>query len=105
MLFGKGVQDVNTPYRLMRAAILKQIVEQIPAGTFAPNVIISGAVAQAGLRICNLPVPHQGRRTGSVSIVKWKLWQAAFRSFRQTLQCRPKVSLGQSAERSAARAA
>lgn len=105
MLFGRGVQDVNTPYRLMRASVLKQIVGQIPTDTFAPNVIISGAIAQAGLRICNLPVPHEGRRTGSVSIVKWKLWKAAIRSFWQTLHCRPKVTLDRDAVQIRRRAA
>jgi glycosyltransferase involved in cell wall biosynthesis len=104
-LFGKGVQDVNTPYRLMRAPLLKQVVAQIPADTFAPNVIISGAFAKAGLRLCNLPVPHEGRRTGSVSIVKWKLWKAAFRSFRQTLRCRPTIVISDSPDQLGRRAA
>ncbi len=88
LAFGKGVRDVNTPYRLMRCDVLRPIIDRIPADTFAPNVIISGALARAGTRIGNLPVPHQGRRTGSVSIVKWKLWKAAFRSFGQALAFR-----------------
>jgi dolichol-phosphate mannosyltransferase len=89
VLFGKGVLDVNTPYRLMRAALLKPILPQIPDNTFAPNVIISGTLARAGVRICNLPVPHEGRRTGTVSIVKWKLWKSAARALWQTFRCRP----------------
>jgi len=91
MLFGKGVTDVNTPYRLIRSAILREIVDQIPPDTFAPNVIISGALARAGARIYNHPVPHEHRKTGSVSIMKWKLWKSAFRSFWQTLRCRPRI--------------
>lgn len=86
LLFEAGVKDVNTPYRLIRSPLLKQIVDIIPPDTFAPNLVISGAVAMAGGRILNLPVPHQGRRTGSVSIVKWKLWSAARRSFFQTVK-------------------
>jgi dolichol-phosphate mannosyltransferase len=88
LAFGKGVRDVNTPYRLVRCDVLRPIIDRIPADTFAPNVIISGALARAGARICNLPVPHQPRRTGAVSIVKWKLWKAAFRSFEQALAFR-----------------
>jgi dolichol-phosphate mannosyltransferase len=91
MLFGSGVRDVNVPYRLMRSEFLRPIIRQIPAKTFAPNVIIAGALAKAGLRIYNHPVPHEGRRTGTASIVKWKLWRAAMRSFGQTLQCRPRL--------------
>jgi dolichol-phosphate mannosyltransferase len=97
-LFGKGVKDVNTPYRLMRSSFLRQIIDQIPDDTFAPNVIIAGAFARAKLRIANVPVPHENRRTGTVSIVKWKLWKAACRSFLQTLRCRPKISAPSSEE-------
>jgi dolichol-phosphate mannosyltransferase len=104
-MFGAGVQDVNTPYRLMRASLLEQVLEQIPPDTFAPNVIISGAFAQAGLRLYNVPVPHEGRRTGSVSIVKWKLWKAAVRSFWQTLHCRPRLVAGRTSDHAKRRAA
>lgn len=84
-LFGKGIVDVNTPYRLMRAAVLAQIVEQIPADTFAPNILISGVFAASGAPLLNLPVPHEGRKSGTVSIVKWRLWKAAIRSLWQTV--------------------
>jgi glycosyltransferase involved in cell wall biosynthesis len=94
VFFGRGVVDINTPYRLIRRGLLEQIVQQIPDDTFAPNVIISGSLARAGVRICNHPVPHQNRQTGAVSIVKWKLCKSAVRAFWQTLRCRPTVSLG-----------
>lgn len=93
VLFGRGVEDVNTPFRLIRSRLLAEIVAGVPDDTFAPNVIISGALCRAGARICNHPVPHQCRKTGTVSIVKWKLWRAALRSFWQTLRCRPRVVL------------
>jgi len=92
VLFGSGVTDVNTPFRLIRAHLLGRIVEQIPLDTFAPNVIISGALAKGGARICNVPVPHRGRRTGTVSIVKWKLIKSACLAFAQTLRCHPTMA-------------
>lgn len=92
LLFQAGVKDVNTPYRLIRSQLLQRIVDLIPPDTFAPNVAISGAAALWGGRILNHPVPHQGRRTGSVSIVRWKLWRAACRSFLQTVKL--SVTLG-----------
>lgn len=94
LVFGAGIADVNTPYRLMRADLLKQIIDHIPDDTFAPNVIISGAFAKAGTRIYNYPVPHEPRRTGTVSIVKWKLWRSAIKSFVQTVHCRPSIIVG-----------
>ena len=105
MLFGRGVVDVNTPYRLMRSCCLKQILPQIPANTFAPNLIISGAFARARLRIANELVPHEGRRTGQVSIMKWKLWKAAGKALWQTLWCRPTLNRLDIAQRAEAGAA
>ena len=93
LLFGTGVTDVNTPYRLIRANTLKEIVYQIPDDTFAPNVIISGTLSKAKLRVYEHPVPHESRMTGEVSIVKWKLWQSAVKSFWQTLSCRPVIKV------------
>src|SRR5579872_5904988 len=36
LLFGKGVRDVNTPYRLMRAECLRPALEKLPQNSFAP---------------------------------------------------------------------
>jgi hypothetical protein len=69
----------------MRSEALGKILPAIPDDAFAPNVIISGLCARRGYRIYNGAVPHRGRRTGSVSIVKFKLWKSAAKAFLQTL--------------------
>jgi glycosyltransferase involved in cell wall biosynthesis len=85
-LFGKGVADVNTPYRLMRRERLAQLLVGLPDDLFAPNVILSGLAVRRGLRIWETPVPHQGRRHGGGSLVTFrKLIKPASRSLRQTL--------------------
>ena len=89
-LYRKSVWDVNTPYRLMRVENLKDVILSIPEDTFAPNVIISGMVGVKNLKVKEVPVPHQDRQTGEVSIKKWKLLKAAVRSFRQTIAYRMK---------------
>ena len=85
LFYGKSVWDVNAPYRLMRCSAFKEIYEDIPANTFAPNVIISGMAAQRKLRCFEMPVPQRDRQTGEVSIKKWKLFKAAVKSFGQTI--------------------
>lgn len=85
IFYGKGIWDVNTPYRLMRAEVFAPFFAQIPAGTFAPNVILSGLAARHRLRLLEVPVPQHDRTTGEVSIKKWKLLKAAARSFAQTV--------------------
>jgi glycosyltransferase involved in cell wall biosynthesis len=41
LLFGRGLHDVNSPYRLMRASELQIALEKIPDDSFAPNVLLS----------------------------------------------------------------
>ena len=85
VFYGKGVWDVNSPYRLMRSEKFERIYNMIPADTFAPNVVISGMAARLKLRFFECPVLHENRKTGMVSIKKWKLFKAASRSFKQTI--------------------
>ena len=88
LFYGPGVTDVNCPFRLMRAAVLKEMLLHIPVDTFAPNVAISGMFALSRRPVANISVPHTGRATGDVSIKKWKLFKAAFRSLIQTMRIR-----------------
>ena len=84
VLFGSGIHDVNSPFRLMRRSVLERFLPQLD-GAFAPNVILSGLVSRAKLRIFEAPVPYSPRKAGAVSIGGWKLWRAAIRSFRETV--------------------
>jgi dolichol-phosphate mannosyltransferase len=85
-LFGQGIVDVNVPYRLIKSTLLAGIIAKIPDEAFAPNIIISGAICRKKIPVVNIPVPHENRKTGSVSIMKWKLWKSAFLAFRQTVK-------------------
>ncbi|QWR77287.1 glycosyltransferase family 2 protein [Candidatus Magnetomonas plexicatena] len=85
IFFGNSISDVNVPYRLIRSDIVEKIVNRIPTKTFAPNVIISGVLSKAKLRIYEHPVSFEPRKTGKTSIVKLKLWKSAFKSFFQTV--------------------
>jgi len=83
--FGKGVTDVNSPYRLIRKEAFENIIQSIRQDTFAPNVIISGMAAKKNLRIFETEVPIKFRTTGEVSIKKWTLFKSAVKSWWQTL--------------------
>ena len=83
---GRGLRDVNTPYRLMRASRLAELLRIIPPNTFAPNVLISGLTVQRNYRYAQIDVPHVNRRTGTVSLTNRKLWVCALRSAWQTLR-------------------
>jgi glycosyltransferase involved in cell wall biosynthesis len=88
LFFGKAVTDVNIPYRLIRASCLKPIIQQIPNNTFSPNILISGALSRSSLRIHNHLIPCEGRKTGSPSLMRWKLIKVILISFLQFLRFR-----------------
>lgn len=83
--YGAGVSDVNCPFRLMRSAVVRPFLAAMPEDLFAPNVILSGLACRSRWRICEVPVLFHERQTGEVSIKKWKLLKAAWKSFRQTV--------------------
>ena len=85
LFYGRGISDVNVPYRLMAKAKFEPIFRDIPTDTFAPNLIVSGMAVRNKLKIKTMDVPTDFRTTGSVSIQKLKLLKVALRSFRQTI--------------------
>lgn len=87
-LFGKGISDVNVPYRLISNHVMKKIIAHIPDNTFAPNLIISGLIAMYKYRIYEILVPHESRKTGKESLVQLKLWKMTLKSFKQTITAR-----------------
>lgn len=66
LFYGKGIVDVNCPYRLMRTKAFKDVFESIPENTFAPNIIVSGMAAKKKLRIKSFAI-HFDARTAGVS--------------------------------------
>lgn len=85
-LFGRGVRDVNCPFRLMRTSSFEEGVAQIPPDTFAPNILISGLASHSRMKIQEIPITHKFRETGHVSIRNFKLLKAAMQSFFQTFR-------------------
>lgn len=83
-LYGKTIQDVNVPYRLMKTEVFNDIYRRIPGDTFAPNIIIAGLAAKRKISFFEIDVLHQERKSGTVSIKKWKLWKSAAKAFFQT---------------------
>jgi len=85
VFYGKGVYDVNCPYRLMRSHMFREVFSDIPIDTFAPNVVITAIACRNAYRIIEIPVIHSQRATGEVSIRRLRLLKAAARSLWQTV--------------------
>lgn len=85
VLFGRGVRDVNAPYRLIRRDTLQRLLQELPGEPFAPNVILSGLAARAGIRIGEWPVPCEGRHGGRSSLTPVRILKGSVRSFLEAL--------------------
>jgi dolichol-phosphate mannosyltransferase len=86
LLFGQGIRDVNSPYRLMRATRLRELLGGLPIDLFAPNVILSGLAARNRLRMFETHVPHTSRQHGRSSLNSLTILRPAARSLVQTVR-------------------
>jgi len=85
IIYGHCVRDVNTPYRLMRSGLLKDIISQIPSNTLAPNIIIAGVLSKDKFSIYELPVVSELRKTGASSLTSSTLFSFTCKALCQTL--------------------
>jgi len=94
-LYGSGVsevssavKDVNSPYRLMRAARLGEAFVEIPAGSFAPNVLITAWFVLKKSRIFTTKTRPRGGALRRRSKLSAYILRGAIRSAFQTLMFR-----------------
>jgi glycosyltransferase involved in cell wall biosynthesis len=87
-LYGRYLMDSNIPYRLLETRFLREALQIIPPTTFAPNIFIAVLGARLGENLMYLPVTHEDRKTGTVSIVRWKLIRVCFRCVGELLRFR-----------------
>jgi glycosyltransferase involved in cell wall biosynthesis len=84
-LYGTGVRDVNSPYRLMRAARLGEALLGIPAASFAPNVLITAWFVLKKSRIFTTKTKPHGGALRRRSRLNGYILRGAIRSAFQTL--------------------
>jgi dolichol-phosphate mannosyltransferase len=94
-LFGSGVsevssavRDVNSPYRLMRGARLAEALVEVPAGSFAPNVLITAWFVLKKSRIFTTKTRPRGGALRRRSKLSAYILRGAIRSAFQTLMFR-----------------
>ncbi|MGZ3694472.1 MAG: glycosyltransferase family 2 protein [Bdellovibrionota bacterium] len=88
VLFGSYLRDANIPYRLIRADFLRGLLGILSWDVFAPNIFLSVMAKRAGANLHEIPIHHQERQTGKVSILRWKLLKVCFRSAKELVTFR-----------------
>lgn len=90
-LFGVRLHDANVPFKLIHRDLWQAARAHIPDGTLAPSLLLAVFAARAGHDIAFVEVGHQDRRTGTVSIRRWKLVKFCARGLRQLLAFRASI--------------
>jgi dolichol-phosphate mannosyltransferase len=85
LLFGKGVRDVNSPYRLMRSSRLKEALRLIPGRSFAPNILITSWFVFSKTRIFTVETENRNERIIRLSRMNPYFLKGAFQSMFQTI--------------------
>jgi glycosyltransferase involved in cell wall biosynthesis len=88
LVFGVWIKDANVPYRLIRGPYLAAELKVLPPDVFAPNIFLAVLAARDGQNLVGMPVHHEERKTGTVSIVRWKLIKICFRCVRELVAFR-----------------
>lgn len=101
ILMGASIRDANVPFRLMKTAHFENLLSLMPEGVFAPNIFLSILAKKCGNNILEIPVTHQERETGVVSIIRWKLVRVCLRSLRELVTFRFQLMSSQIKDRSA----
>lgn len=73
--FHVNVKDANTPFRLMKADVLKDNIQLIPEDYNLSNVIVSVIYAKKKLRVKYIPITFKSRQGGVNSINMKKIFR------------------------------
>lgn len=90
-LFGVTLYDANVPYKLVRRDVWVGARPLIPQGTLAPSLFLATYMKARGLDVAELDVAHRERRTGEVSIKRWRLIRFCARALVQLARFRSEL--------------
>ena len=82
LIFGVWVQDLNTPFRLMKVEKLKPILKLVPKDFFLSNVIISLLIVKRKEKAKWIPITFKNRQGGVNSINLKKIVKIGIKSIK-----------------------
>src|SRR5438477_645052 len=93
--FGVRSRDSNSPFRLYRAEVLRQLLESIPDGALIPSVYLTVLAARSGAVVSETEVAHFVRRGGDARGTMWRgqripvrLIRLSYRALRASVRLR-----------------
>jgi len=91
-IFGTWIKDPNTPFRLMKADILKKYLSYIRTTDRIPNVLMSILVTYFHHKILWFPIHFASRKTGTNSINFVKIAKIGFNEIKTFLTLKKRLS-------------
>ncbi len=88
ILFGVKVYDANVPFKVIRRQVWERARPLIPEDTLAPSLFLAIFAVHTGCTLAFREVSHRERKTGVVSIRRWKLFKFCAKAFRQMVAFR-----------------
>jgi len=92
LLFGVQIYDANIPFKIVRRTAWEEARPLIPEDTLAPSIFLAIFLLRRGYEVAVKAVPHRERKTGVVSIRRWKLFKFCFRAFCQLMVFRSRLN-------------
>lgn len=86
LLVGAKIKDVNCPFRLFHVNTFQPYFNQLPSNGLIPNILLSYIAQKKKLSIKEMPIVFQPRKTGIVSLVRFKLIRFSINAFFQYIQ-------------------
>jgi len=91
LFFGVGVDDANTPFRLMNADKLKPYLRKIPPDFFLSNVLISTLAVKCGEKVKWLPISFKTRQGGINSINLKRIFKIGIKALKDFRDVRRQI--------------
>lgn len=91
IIFGVKAQDVNTPFRLMRADRVKSYIAMMPQDYNLPNVILTACFVRFEDRVSFMPITFKPRQGGVNSINVRKITRIGIKALSDFMQIRKEM--------------
>jgi len=92
VFFGFYIRDANSPFKLIKRSCLEDCLKEFNKDVFAPSILLSITAKSKGYQLKEIPVTHLPRKTGEVSIARWKLLKACFKTLHDIYEFRKEIS-------------
>jgi len=100
VIFGIVIKDINSPFKLIKAGVLKDTINDVPAKPFATSMLIVISAKHKGYRFTEIPVAHFSRITGKSNLINISyLCKGCLLSFRDIMLLKKRLLCKRPAER------